>query len=97
MICTNCMKSVIHMNPHEMDVFGTVKVGERGQVVIPSGARKKLGIKPGDFLLVVSTPPKDGVALIKVEVVKGMIEKMRMGLGDLGSQDRRTPRRKAGE
>ena len=91
------MKSVMRMNPHEMDVFGTVKVGERGQVVIPSDARKKLSIKPGDFLLVVSTPSKDGVALIKVEIVKGMIEKMSMGLGNLSRRDRGTPNHKNGE
>ena len=34
-------------------VFGLVKVGERGQVVIPKHARKVYDIKPGDKLLVV--------------------------------------------
>jgi len=80
-----------------MDVFGTVKVGERGQVVIPSDARKKLGIKPGDFLLVVSAPSKDGIAMIKVEIVKGMIEKMSMGLGNLSGQGRRKATRRSRE
>jgi AbrB family looped-hinge helix DNA binding protein len=63
-----------------MDVFGTVKVGERGQIVIPSSARKSLAIKPGDCLLAVSTPSKDGLALVKVEIVREMIEKMSSGL-----------------
>jgi AbrB family looped-hinge helix DNA binding protein len=63
-----------------MDVFGTVKVGDRGQVVVPSSARKSLGINPGDYMLVVSTPSKDGLALIKVEIVRDMIEKMSAGL-----------------
>lgn len=34
-------------------VFGIVKVGERGQVVIPKYAREVYDIKPGDKLLVV--------------------------------------------
>jgi len=73
------------MSPHPMDVFGTVKVGERGQIVVPSSARKSLRIKPGDYLLVVSTPSKDGLALVKVEIVRDMIEKMNAGLS--GTQD----------
>ena len=34
-------------------VFGIVKVGERGQIVIPKHARDVFDIKPGDNLLVV--------------------------------------------
>lgn len=74
------MKSVIFMNPHSMEVYGTVKVGDRGQIVIPSGARKKLNIKPGDFMLVVSTPQGEGIALIKADVVREMVRKMSIGL-----------------
>ena len=33
-------------------IFGTVKVGERGQIVIPREARDKFDIKAGDTLLV---------------------------------------------
>ncbi|MGM9588657.1 MAG: AbrB/MazE/SpoVT family DNA-binding domain-containing protein [Faecousia sp.] len=33
-------------------VFGTVKVGDRGQIVIPKEARELFGIKPGDTLLI---------------------------------------------
>ena len=32
--------------------YGTATIGERGQLVIPSGLRKALGIKPGDQLMV---------------------------------------------
>ncbi len=34
-------------------VFGTAKVGDRGQIVIPKEARELFGIKPGDTLLLV--------------------------------------------
>ena len=33
-------------------VFGTAKVGERGQIVIPKEARELFDIKPGDTLLI---------------------------------------------
>ncbi len=45
-------------------VFGLVKVGERGQVVIPKHARKVYDIKPGDKLLVVGD--KRGMAFAKI-------------------------------
>lgn len=32
-------------------VFGTAKVGDRGQIVIPKEAREAYGIHPGDTLL----------------------------------------------
>ena len=33
-------------------VFGTARVGERGQIVIPQEARRYFGISPGDTLLI---------------------------------------------
>lgn len=46
-------------------VFGIVKVGERGQVVIPKHARKIYDINPGDKLLAVGD--KRGMALAKIK------------------------------
>ena len=45
-------------------VFGLVKVGERGQVVIPKHARKVYDIKAGDKLLVVGD--NRGMAFAKI-------------------------------
>ena len=33
-------------------IFGTAKVGDRGQIVIPKEAREFFGIEPGDTLLI---------------------------------------------
>lgn len=82
------------MRPHEMEVYGTVKVGERGQVVIPSGAREALRIKAGDCLLVISTPHNDGIAMIKAEVVKKMVQKMNLGLARTEDAGERSASRK---
>jgi AbrB family looped-hinge helix DNA binding protein len=47
-------------------VCGTVKVGERGQIVIPKKARDQLGIQPGDSLVVLGDRKK-GLTIFKAE------------------------------
>ena len=47
-------------------IFGVVKVGDKGQIVIPRDARKKYDIKPGDALLLLGD--EKGMALIKTQV-----------------------------
>lgn len=83
------------MRPHDMEVYGTVKVGERGQVVIPSDAREALGIKAGDFLLVISTPREDGIVMVKAEIVKKMMQKVNLGLSKVDADDARKPAKRA--
>ena len=39
-------------------VFGTAKVGDRGQIVIPKEAREFFGIEPGDTLLILGKAVK---------------------------------------
>ena len=47
-------------------LFGTVTVGEKGQIVIPAKARTIFQIKPGDNLIVLGDEGQ-GIALIKEE------------------------------
>ena len=42
---------------HSPKFFGKVPVGTKGQIVIPVEARKALGIKSGDNVIVISGPP----------------------------------------
>ncbi len=44
--------------------ISTVKVGERGQIVIPKGARDLFGIQPGDTLLLLADK-KQGIAILQ--------------------------------
>ncbi|MBE5784176.1 MAG: AbrB/MazE/SpoVT family DNA-binding domain-containing protein [Clostridiales bacterium] len=44
-------------------VFGTAKVGEKGQIVIPKDAREIYGIKPGELVLLLGDDK--GLAIIK--------------------------------
>lgn len=47
-------------------IFGMVKVGDRGQIVIPKSAREIFEVKPGDRLMVMGDTAKGGIALAKV-------------------------------
>ena len=49
-------------------IFGTVKVGEKGQIVIPKEARDTFGIKAGDTLLVLGDA-ETGIVVSKPDVV----------------------------
>ena len=52
-----------HIGPDGRGFFGTVTVGQRGQVALPTQARKHVGLEPGDQLIVL-TDPAQGLALI---------------------------------
>ena len=55
------------MAPKGKHMFGLVKVGEKGQIVIPKDARKIFDIKPGDSLLVLGDEEQGGLAVMKSE------------------------------
>ena len=55
-------------------IFGVVKVGDRGQVVIPKEAREVYGIKAGDSLLVLGD--SRGMAILKTEIFQDKIDEM---------------------
>ena len=52
---------------------GTVRVGAKGQIVIPKGARDLLNIQPGDTLLVLADE-KRGIAITKDDVLLRQFE-----------------------
>lgn len=49
-------------------IFGMVKVGDRGQIVIPKHAREVFKIKAGDRMVVMGDTIKGGIALAKVSI-----------------------------
>lgn len=64
--------------------FGTVKVGEKGQIVIPKEARQIFDIKSGDTLLVLGDE-EQGIAIVKADVMKELAVKILKGLGKLSN------------
>ena len=59
-------------------IFGVVKVGERGQIVIPKEAREHYGIKAGDSLMVLGD--QRGIAMLKTEVFQEILNQAMGGL-----------------
>lgn len=56
-------------------IFGTAKVGERGQLVIPKEAREVFGIRPGDTLLILGDE-ENGILVTKPEVLDDVAQRI---------------------
>lgn len=54
-------------------VFGTAKVGDRGQIVIPKEARELFSIKPGDTLLILGEENK-GIIISRPELLSNLAD-----------------------
>ena len=62
--------------------MSSVKVGPKGQIVIPKEARQIFDIKAGDTLLVLGDE-EQGIAIVKADVMKELAVKILKGLGSL--------------
>ena len=60
--------------PRGKHIFGTVRVGERGQIVLPKQARDVFKLRPGDRLVVLGDedPEHPGLALMKEDFFLGV-------------------------
>ena len=56
-------------------VFGTAKVGDRGQIVIPKEARELFNIQPGDTILIVGEELK-GLIISRPELLKDLADQI---------------------
>ena len=63
--------------PKGKHMFGVVKVGDKGQIVIPKDARKIYGLESGDALLVLGD--SNGIALVKTEIFQSVISNVMEG------------------
>lgn len=62
--------------PKGKHAFGIVKVGDKGQIVIPAKARKMFDINPGDDLLILGDESQ-GLAIIKESDIMNFISAAR--------------------
>ena len=74
----------IPIPPRGKHLFGTVKVGERGQIVLPKKARDLFRIKQGDLLVVLGdeNPETAGIALVPGDTILRNIASLRDMLND---------------
>ena len=56
-------------------VFGTAKVGDRGQIVIPKEARELFNIRPGDTLLIMGEDKK-GLLISRPELLSDLADQI---------------------
>ena len=68
---------------HARRVFGTAKVGDRGQIVIPKEAREMFGIQPGDTLLIVGETDA-GLIVSRPEALNDLADKL---LNNINKED----------
>ena len=61
-------------------LVGSVTVGERGQVVIPSDARESMTINAGDKLLVFKAPVDDVLIIAKPETFETLLAHLELNL-----------------
>lgn len=84
LIKTETMEGVgtIPPSPKEKNIWGSVIINERGQVVIPKAARDRFGLTGGQRLIVGSD--EEGIALLPAEKFE---EKMRMVMAYIAKTD----------
>ena len=56
-------------------VFGTAKVGDRGQIVIPKEARELFNIRPGDTELIIGEENK-GLIVSRPELLRDLADQI---------------------
>lgn len=73
--------------PRGKYIFGVVRMGERGQLVVPKRAREVFDLKPGSELLMLGDETQ-GIALQKVENALAMMEAYGRAVTDRQATDR---------
>jgi AbrB family looped-hinge helix DNA binding protein len=67
----------------EQFFYGSVTVGERGQIVIPAEARAEMEINAGDKLLIMRHPVHKGLNIFKFEAVREFLDDFQKTLNKL--------------
>lgn len=75
--------------------YGSVTLGERGQIVIPAEARKHHKLAPGDKLLVFRHPHMHGMVLARLDDMQALLQELRQWL-DMVTEAQRDHARASG-
>ncbi len=74
------------MNKDERYYMSSVKIGPKGQIVIPKEAREMFGIRPGDTLVLMADKKK-GIALQTADKLNPLLRKIFAALPEKEDED----------
>ncbi len=74
--------------PGGKHLFGTARVGEKGQIVIPKEARALFDIHPGDTLLLLGDE-QNGILITRPDVLNGVALKILNGWSGEAAENNR--------
>lgn len=55
-------------------ILGTATLNEKGQLVIPAEARASLGLAPGSKVVIMKSPHKEALVILKAEEIEAMLQ-----------------------
>ncbi|MDR1790231.1 MAG: AbrB/MazE/SpoVT family DNA-binding domain-containing protein [Propionibacteriaceae bacterium] len=70
--------------PSPGKIYGTATIGERGQISIPADARKDLGLKSGDKVVVFGNRVNGSISLMKADLFENFADFFMTKLNKLG-------------
>lgn len=76
LVCHDPEKSPFPVPPRGKHVFGCVKAGDKGQIILPARARKVFDIHPGDSLVILGDESQ-GIGILKEEAFLHMLARLR--------------------
>lgn len=71
--------------------YGSVTVGERGQIVLPADARAEFNINPGDKVLVMKHPLNEGLMIVQIEALVDFAEEFRASVQEIKERESTIP------
>lgn len=74
------------MNKDERYYMSSIKIGPKGQIVIPKEAREMFGIRPGDTLVLMADKKK-GIALQTADKLNPLLRKIFAALPEKEDED----------
>ena len=75
-----------HLKEYDSHFYDVVTVGERGQVVVPSRARKELDIRAGDKLLAIKGAHGRALVLVNMKEASETFGKMAKMFGEFAAK-----------
>lgn len=66
---------------HDLKIYGIGKIGPKGQVVIPADARKALSMDPGEKVVILNVPHKEGLTVVSEESFNKHLSHMKSHFG----------------